>query len=372
MEHHGIVFDRSHESPAWHSGNAKQVSWRRLRRIFTQEHGFVGPRLYMAAVHAAAGVLVWATGIYTGSLALMSYSFMVLFDATSLFIDLLPRALEYSGNDAASVEYAFGLRVLPTVLEFANSLGLLFRGIQALKEGVEHLVTSSHEHAAAMEFETYAHQTPQHNRGGAPLAFAAALAAVVATVCSAARFANHRGLWELCRSASSSMHMATLTQMQNVTLNPINAASVLAGIWMVYIAVLVPPAEESAIEPVSCVLVAVVMAAIGASACLHLGHLLLHATTHESAESVQRVVGLVSRVPGVVGCERVHVWSPVVGERAGMLRVVVDERRRQLDAKPGAGANVSAFRQIQGILQSYGLGAWTLDIRDAASSGFAS
>ncbi|KAJ2759537.1 hypothetical protein H4S06_002180 [Coemansia sp. BCRC 34490] len=371
MEHHGIVFDRSHEGPTRRSANAKQVSWRRLRRIFTQEHGFIGPRLYMSMLHAAAGVFVWATGIYTGSLALMSYSFMVLFDATSLFIDLLPRALEYSGNDAASVEYAFGLRVLPAVLEFANSLGLLFRGIQALKEGVEHLVTSSHEHsAAAMEFETYAHQTPQHNRGGAPLALAAALAAVAATVCSAARFANHRGLWELCRSPLAPMHMAT--QAQNVTLNPINAASVLAGVWMVYMAVLVPPAEESAIEPVSCVLVAVVMAAIGASACLHLGRLLLHATTRESAESVRRVVALVSSVPGVVGCERVHAWSPVVGERAGMLRVVVDERRRLLDAAPGAGASVSALRQIQAILQSYGLGAWTLDIRNAASSGYAS
>ncbi|KAJ2091264.1 hypothetical protein IW138_001963 [Coemansia sp. RSA 986] len=365
MQHHNVVFSRNYEhqekQPLYL--DKARVSWTRLWRVFVKEHSFIGPQLYMAVIHALVGVAIWATGIYTGSLAFMSYSFLVLFDAASLLIDLAPRALEYSSNSRASVEYAFGLHVLPTFLEFANGLSLLYRGIQALKEGVEHLATSSHEHAlAAMEFETYAHQTPEHNRGGTLLASAMALVAVIATVHSAARFANHCGLWELC--SSSVGHVVATTQMQNVMFNPFNVASVLAGMWMVYMAVLVPPAEESVIEPISCILVAVVMAAIGVLACVHLGRHLLHATTHGSAENVHRVVALVSRIPGVVDCLQFHAWSPAAGEHAGMLRVTVDSGKHAPDAATGG---ASVYRQIQGVLQSYGLGGWTLDIRDATA-----
>ncbi|KAJ2400665.1 hypothetical protein GGI23_001894 [Coemansia sp. RSA 2559] len=365
MQHHSITLDREYERQEKQqrcSGKA-QVSWARLWRVFTHEHMFVGPQLYMAGFHAAVGVAVWATGIHTGSLALMSYSFLVLFDATSLLIALMPRALEYSNNTAASVEYAFGLRILPTLLEFANSLSLLYRGIQALKEGVEHLVISSHEHAvAAMEFETYAHQAPEHNNGML-LACVAALVAVIVTSVSAARFANHRGLWE---ELSSTAHVAT--QMQNIARNPFNVASVLVGAWMVCVAVLVPPAEESAIEPISCIVVAAVMAAIGISACLHLGRHLLHATTQESAENVQRVVALVARIPGVVDCTLAHAWSPAAGECAGMLRVIVDPGNCASDARAG---DVPVYVQIQGILRSYGLCGWALDLRDTTASDLA-
>ncbi|KAJ2551502.1 hypothetical protein EV175_003669 [Coemansia sp. RSA 1933] len=353
MQHHSIAVDWQQEK------QRARASWGRLWRVFLLEHGFIGPQVYMAAVHAVVGVAVWAAGIGTGSLALMSYAFLVLFDATSLFVDLVPRALEYSANSAPSVEYAFGLRVLPTLLEFTNGLSLLYRGIQALKEGVEHLATSSHEHAmAAIEFETYAHQAPEHN-SGTVLASAAALSAVVVTAVSAARFANHRALWELC----SSGHAAT--QMQNVTLNPFNAASFLVGSWMVYVAVLLPPAKESIVEPISCVLVAVVMAVVGASACLHLGRHLLHATTRESADLVRRVVALVLRVPGVVDCSNVYDWSPAVGERAGMMRVVVDSGTRSSEPRTG---DVSVHKQIQDILLSHDLGTWTLHICHTAST----
>ncbi|KAI9505185.1 hypothetical protein GGI25_002243 [Coemansia spiralis] len=334
---------------------SKSVSWARLWRVLISEHSFIGAQLYVGLLHGLAGVALWASGIHTGSLALMSYSFIVLFDATSLLIDLVPRALEYSNNITPSVEYAFGLRCLPTLLEFTNSVSLLYRAIQALKEGIEHLTTSSHEHTTAMEFETYAHQSPAHNRGTL-VAFASVFLSLCATVYSAARFANHRGLWELC----ARRHISINTQTQNVTLNPFNIASLLAGLWMLYMTVLVPPSEESLLEPVSCVLVAVIMAVTSLPACVCLGRDLLHATTGKSAKNVRHVVWLVSRLDGVIDCTQFYVWSPSVGEHTGMLRVTADTDKIKQDT----GAGEPIHRQIHGLLHSNGLSGWTVDIRN--------
>ncbi|KAJ2752495.1 hypothetical protein IWQ56_006731, partial [Coemansia nantahalensis] len=240
------------------------VSWRRLARLVLVDHRFLGAPFYAAAAHLWLGVLVWAAGIHANSLALMCYAFIAMYDACALLIALVPRGLEYSGNAAPSVEYPFGLQPLQTLLGFTNNITLLYRGVQALKEGLEHLVSSSHAHAAGSEFETYARRASGHGRG-AGLGIVGVAAAMLGTAYTAARFANHHAMWE-ARSRRR-QHAAAAIGMQNVLLNPYNIASLLAGAWMVVVLALVPADEESAMEPVSCVLMAGAMAYISFPTC---------------------------------------------------------------------------------------------------------
>ncbi|KAJ2386686.1 hypothetical protein H4S02_003736 [Coemansia sp. RSA 2611] len=137
---------------------------------------------------------------------------------------MMPTALEYSHNDSSSIEYAFGLQILPTLLEFVNSITLLYRGVQALKEGIEHVATSGHHsHSSSTEFETYAHTSHGHNQDAVLGLLSVALAMFV-TVYSAARFANHHSLWEACSQRRQDIG----SRLQNVLLNPYNAASLFA------------------------------------------------------------------------------------------------------------------------------------------------
>ncbi|KAJ2250699.1 hypothetical protein GGI13_003984, partial [Coemansia sp. RSA 455] len=293
---------------------------------------------------------VWATGIYTGSLTLMSYSFLVLFDAWSLFIGMMPTALEYSHNDSSSIEYAFGLQILPTVLEFVNSITLLYRGVQALKEGVEHIATSGHHsHSSTVEFETYAHTSQGHNQDAVLGLLCVALAMFV-TAYSAARFANHHSLWEACSQRRHDIG----TRLQNVLLNPFNAASLFAGAWMMVMLILAPSKEESAIEPISCILVAAVMAYVSGPTCVHLGRILLLGTTRASGDGARAAVWQIARLPGVVDCSKHHVWSTTLDKHSVALRVV---------ASPVSCDGKALQRHIAKILEASGLSDWTVDIR---------
>ncbi|KAJ1733609.1 hypothetical protein LPJ61_001472 [Coemansia biformis] len=326
-----------------------EVSWRRLGRMLVRDHRFLGAQLYVGILHLCLGAAVWAAGIYANSLALMCYAFIVMYDACALLVALVPRALEYSGNVDPSVEYPFGLQPLQTVLGFANNITLLYRGVQALKEGAEHLVSSSHEHAATAEFETYAHRARGHNRS-APLGMACVAAAMLATAYSAARFANHHAAWE----ARLRQRRPAAAGMQNALLNPYNIASLLAGAWMLVMLVLVPADEESAVEPASCILVACAMAYISLPTCVCLGRLLLLAVPAETAASGREIANQVSQMPGVTACSGYRMWVAAPDRYAMALRVSVDP----------AGCNVSALRsRIASLLNGTGLDDSAIEIR---------
>ncbi|KAJ2392338.1 hypothetical protein H4S02_000841 [Coemansia sp. RSA 2611] len=324
------------------------VSWRRLWSVVAKDHRFLGPQLYLAVLHLALGVGVWATGIYIESLALMCYAFIVLYDASSLFIALVPTVLEYA-NTRPSVEYPLGLQLLPTLLEFANNITLLYRGVQALKEGIEHIVIRGHEHSSVLEFETYSHRAAGHNHG-ALLGFASVVAAMMATGLSAARYANHHSMWEV----RSRQRQLVATGMQNVVLNPYNVLSLFAGLWMLVMLALVPAAEESLVEPVSCVLVAAIMAYASFPTCVRLGKVLLCAVSGETADDGQKVVWQVSRLPGVVACTTYHMWCTAYDRHTMALRVSVDASANGCD---------SLHRRISSVLRSSGFGEWTVELR---------
>ncbi|KAJ2077355.1 hypothetical protein H4R24_005184 [Coemansia sp. RSA 988] len=328
-----------------------RVSWWRLWRVVFSDHQFLGAQLYVSVLHLCLGVVVWAAGIYIESLALMCYAFVVIYDAISLFIALVPRILEYSSNRHPSAEYPFGLQILPTLLEFTNNITLLYRGVQALKEGAEHLIISGHEHSTTIEFETYAFRSQGHNHNPA-LGFVCVLAAMLITGYSATRFANHHAMWEV-RSRQKQL----VTGMQNIVLNPLNVCSLFAGLWMLVMLVLSSNAEETVIEPASCILVAAIMAFVSLPTCMRLGRLLLHAAPIEVADDVQRTIQRISRLPGVVGCESYRMWGTAHGCYSVALRVSVD-------SECCANGNV-LHRHIASLMKSSGMGDCSIEIRAA-------
>ncbi|ORX74690.1 hypothetical protein DL89DRAFT_254483 [Linderina pennispora] len=300
--------------------------------------------------HLGTGALVWVVGVWTGSLAQMTYASLVLYDAWALLLDNMPALLEFSDNQHGSSEYAFGLAELPTVLRFGNSLVLLYRALQAVKEGIEHIAVRGHGHGlGAGEFETYAHTSTGHN-AHAFVSVLAVCAALAATVC-AARLGNHHAAWEM----RSHRQQPATHPMQHVVLNPCNAASLGAGVWVLLLALLAPAHEDSLMEPIACLVVAAAMAYAALPTCIGLARQLLLATKPEPAAAARQAAWQVARLPGVSACERCLVWS-AAGERfVGVLRVVL------LPACDSAAVK----RQVDVILSASRLGDWTVEMRRA-------
>ncbi|KAJ2162013.1 hypothetical protein GGF46_001005 [Coemansia sp. RSA 552] len=339
-------------------GRRRGVSWRRMWSAVMKEHRFLGGQLYMAILHLCVGVVLWMAGIHVGSLALMCYAFIVIYDAWSLFIALMPRLLEYSGNSMSSVDYPFGLELLPTLLEFANNITLLYRSVQALKEGIEHIVISGHEHSptSGIEFETYARGRSQGHNNSAALGLACVLVAMAVTGVSAGKFSNHLGMWGA--HSVRRRQQQYRTGLQNAVLNPYNVSSLLAGLWMIVMLILAPASEESAIEPLSCILVAGLMVFVSFPTSLRLGKALLLAVPADMADGSQAVAWQVSRLPGVVDCTKYQVWSAAHDRYSAALRVAVGTELQ------GCESDV-LHRHIASLLRSSGLGDWSIEIRVA-------
>ncbi|KAJ2847181.1 hypothetical protein IWW36_003982 [Coemansia brasiliensis] len=324
------------------------VSWQRIWRVLYKDHRFIGPQLYLVVLHLALGIGLWATGIYIESLALMGYAFIVIYNACSLFIALLPVVLEYSGNVKSTTEYPFGLQILPTLLEFTNNITLLYRGVQALKEGVEHILINGHEHdTSTMEFETYAHRAIGHNHD-ALLGIAGVASAMLVTGLSAARFMNHHSMWEI-----RSRRRQLVTGMQNVVLNPYNASSLFAGLWMLVMLLLVPTAEESFIEPASCIVMATIMAYTSFPTCVRLGKRLLCAVSSDVAKDGQKVLWQISKLPGVLACTSNCIWSIAHDKHAIALRVSIAK---------SANSQGILYEHIANLLRSSGFSEWSIEI----------
>ncbi|KAJ2222422.1 hypothetical protein H4R99_007888 [Coemansia sp. RSA 1722] len=355
---HYDLFGHLHpDTSSKHTG----LSWRRLWTVILREHGFIGGHLYAGLAHLLVGICVWTAGVYVGSLALLCYAFVVIFDACSLLIDVVPRLLEYSNNTQVSLQHPFGQQAVPTVFRFTNSLVLLYRSVQALKEGVEHLMVHGHQHGVSAEFESYARSGDGH-AGDTKLVTVCIVMALAVTVNSAARYANHRILWQL--RTRRIQQQDSLRPLNNTLGNPYNFASLVAGLWMAVAFTLQQPSstngDDSIIEPLSCIAMAIFMAYISFPTCVSLGKALLLAATPETAAEVRVAVEQVRKLPGVKGCAGCYVWSVAQGNHV-VMRVDVDESMLSL----------ASYDQLQSriddVLKTVGLTSLAVDLRTASS-----
>ncbi|KAJ1899690.1 hypothetical protein LPJ66_001948 [Kickxella alabastrina] len=234
------------------------------------------------AMHQAGGV--------SGRLSLQSYGFLVIFNSLTLFITLVPQLAEYSHNNSVSVGLPWGLGALPGLLQFTNGLVVVYRAVQALREGVEHLVMRN------------AHGVSAGGAGGAGGGMGVPCV-VMATMCVAVYSAlGHR-------------------RQQYVGL-------LVAGAWMLGSAILAGERGEL-VEPLGCILMAVVMALVGIPTCVQEGRILLLASSPSSSDDAAagdrteaERVRAVARVPGVVGFEG-RTWA-VARETYTAVRVEVE------------------------------------------------
>lgn len=330
-------------------------SWIRLWSVLATEHQFLGSKLYVPLIHMLIGAVIWTTGIHEGSLALMGYGNIVLFDAIDLLIDAVPLLLEYSHNARPSLQFPFGLQPLTILLRFTNSIVLIYRSVQGFKEGLEHLMTHSHHGQESFtvsvsphkEFETY---EIDHANINIRLCFLCVVAALTVSTYSSLYQEMHVALWKLRATpahGSSTLH------------NPYNRYSLLSGILMLVMILIGTSTSLKQIEPWCCVAVALIMGQIGIPSATGLGKMLLHGIVSPSAEDgYQDLIRHVSRVPGVVVCTRSHVWSVDDATHRMLLRIAIDPRifsssdHRLQTAK----------QQISNIIKSMGNIDYTVEI----------
>ncbi|KAJ2782402.1 hypothetical protein GGI15_002935 [Coemansia interrupta] len=346
-------------------------SWRRLWQMLLTEHAFVGSPLYAGQLHLTIGLALYIVALSSTSPALGCLASLVVFDAVSLFADLAPRLLEYSGNNVRSMQRPFALALVPTLVQFANALTMLYRAVQALKEGVEYLAVQGnprhhHHHGSSgeSEFEAYVKSDlglPSDavtvDRVGVMLGVICVLGAMAITVYSAATHANHRGLWMLRSNTSHDV----CTPLQNVLVNPYNRTTLFAGLCVLTLMALTSPGKHPMAEPLTCIAVALLMIFVALPTCSVLGRTLLLAAAPQDAAEMSTAVARVAMIPGVVRCVERHVWRAAQGTAVVVaLRVEVD---RSVDLR----AQNTLRNQISSVLETSGLKSWSVDLRSAAA-----
>ncbi|KAJ2364868.1 hypothetical protein IW150_006368, partial [Coemansia sp. RSA 2607] len=281
---------------------------------------------------------------------------------------LAPRLLEYSGNNLHTVQRSFALTLVPTVVQFANALALLYRALQALKEGVEYLAVRGnlhhhHHHGSSGEgeFEAYVRSdlgvSATGDGFGVMLGVVCVLGAMAVTVYSAATHDNHKGLWMLRLNTPHTV----CTPLQNVLVNPYNRTTLFVGLCVLSLMTLTSPSKHPMAEPLACIAVALLAIFVAVPTCNVLGRTLLLAASSRDAAGMSATVARVATIPGVVRCAQYHVW------RAAQDTATVVALRVEIDQSVGLAAQNALRDQINSVLGSSGMKSWTVDLRSAAA-----
>ncbi|KAJ3364869.1 hypothetical protein GGF31_008878 [Allomyces arbusculus] len=270
----------------------------------TATHMRTGP--LWSAILAAATVALFYIGHSHGSLALQSYAFLFLFDLGGLGNVLFSSCLSNGLIVANDPEhYSFGVQRLEVVYAFCNALSLLFGGMYALKESLEH-VLQPEEHAEHVGSVSVL----------IPIVFAAL--GIVGTV--------HAKIHHQYHNLTARTHPTDWPHHPSIQAHILASLILIARVWVQAMYAAAPARTVVHVVPV---IDAAAAAAIGVFVLMRraaplaaaTGHLLMQAT--DDADTVARVCAQIAADPDVAQILGVQCWRAAWRHRVGSLHVQV-------------------------------------------------
>ncbi|KAL1922008.1 uncharacterized protein VTP21DRAFT_10650 [Calcarisporiella thermophila] len=269
-----------------------------------------------ALFHMLIGFAVWLVGQSSGSLAMVGFSFAIIFDALGVFNIFISSAI--ASNRAfwsAAVKRPFGFQRFEVLFGFCTLLYLLFGAMYLTKEAIEHLMLDHHE----------GHHDEDR---GLAVSFLMVFLGLAATVIGAIGFQNHLSIASLMRTNAHGglAQPAFLIQNQSavsaIVQSPFTLLTFACGFGVMFNAVMeLIGYNDGTLDKLSAILQTVLAYYFGWPATIALAKLLLQTAPEGAMLVLEACLRDIRQNPAVLSVDTAHFWQNTYGQLVGTLRV---------------------------------------------------
>ncbi|OBZ81319.1 Zinc transporter 6, partial [Choanephora cucurbitarum] len=287
------------------------------------------------------GIGVWWSGLARESLAVVGFSYLVLFDAFGVLNLFASSVLQLNpAFSQVTTKRPFGARRFEIVLALANTIFLLFGTMYTTKESLEHLLLENH------------HPEVEHHHGSSypfGLLFLLLLA-ISGSVFSSANLKNHQQLVQLMKQSPQSHYDHTHgdTNALSVVKSNLFSLSVVASgsfVFLVYMLGIATPNLDKMIAFGE----AGLMLYLGIPTAVALSKVLLQTMPDSLVNSIgHQLRQIQQQVPYVISVDKVHFWQNAYGRLIGTVEIHV-----RPEAEEDAVIN-GAFSLLESVVRDNG------------------
>ncbi|KAF7721147.1 hypothetical protein EC973_005354 [Apophysomyces ossiformis] len=264
-------------------------------------------------------------GMARDSLAVVGFSYLVIFDALGIFGEFVSNVIQVTpAFTASNTKRPFGAQRYEIVLALGTTIYLLFVTMYTTKESLEHLLMEeAHENGS--------HHEKRHSGFGLFFViFVGILASLVANV----GLKNHGNLVKskdlgssLCnravlpRTPRSSGHLSQQSVLTSLLSNVYSAGIVGCGVVVMLFQLL--GLATPAIDKFLAFGESAVMFYLGGPTAAALAKLLLQTTPDTASDHITARLHELRQEPNIISVDRAHFWQNSFGQNVGTLEVHV-------------------------------------------------
>ncbi|KAF5366140.1 hypothetical protein D9757_010951 [Collybiopsis confluens] len=284
------------------------------------------------------GALLWASGQQIGSLGTTGLGYWVVFDSFGLGVGvILGRWLNGSGAGIDGLRRPYGSARVETVLQFAQSVYLMFSSVYVCKETVEHVLLSAGAAGTGDGHHHHAGDENPDNLLGMQFPYILASLAFLSLMISATVFENHTKLLEITGNRMPSIpslirSITTAVSGRSLSINEDTPPTLKLGklvsnpyvifplvmclaIWMG--GVILDPSQHASFDLILAAVITFVTFRVSYSASVVLGTVLLQTAPRRMPkggragrmEAFLRTMKDIERHPQVLHLPAPHIWQ---------------------------------------------------------------
>ncbi|KAI8367885.1 cation efflux family-domain-containing protein [Choanephora cucurbitarum] len=284
------------------------------------------------------GISVWWSGLARESLAVVGFSYLVLFDAFGVLNLFASNVLQLNpAFTQVTTKRPFGARRFEIVLALANTIFLLFGTMYTTKESLEHLLLENH------------HPEVEHHHGlNYPFGLLfLLLLAISGSVFSSVNLKNHQPLVQLMKQSHYDHTHGDMNALSVVKNNLFSLSIVASGsfVFLVYLLGMATPNLDKMIAFGE----AGLMLYLGIPTAVALSKVLLQTMPDSLVNSIGHQLRQVQQqVPYVISVDKVHFWQNAYGRLIGTVEIHV-----RPEAEEDAVIN-GAFSLLESVVRDNG------------------
>ncbi|KAI8088485.1 cation efflux family-domain-containing protein [Thamnidium elegans] len=259
--------------------------------------------------HFMTGIIVWYLGAARESLAVVGFSYLVLFDSFGTLNNFVSSVLAVQpGFKTTSTKRPFGVKRFELVFALANMIFLLFGTMYTTKESLEHLLLENH------------HSGGHHEKSS--IAFGLLfmlLVAIGASIGSCFKLKNHENLVKLMNSSKHSDYNDN--PLDSLKRNMYSASIVMTGstVFLLYLFNM----TSSTLDKFVAFAESALMLYLGGPTAAALAKVLLQTMPDPIVSSVDQHIRMIQQNPNVVSVDKVHFWQNSYGKCIGTLEIII-------------------------------------------------
>ncbi|CAO3594047.1 unnamed protein product [Absidia cylindrospora] len=270
-------------------------------------------------VHSAIGIWVYCIGTANGNLAVVGFSYLVIFDALGVLNSFVSSIIRTSpAYGFSNTKRPFGAHRYEIIFAMATTIYLLFATMHNTKESLEHFLLEGH------------HGGEHHEESTFGFGMFLAMGAAISTCCLASvALRNHDNFVRFLRRTPPTVHGFAYKVINRARGNPIHV--ILSNIYsfsiiscgVVVLLFNMFGLATSSMDKLLALAESVVMFYLGYPTAKALANLLLQTTSNTVRNGVETRLYEIRQDPNIISMNRVHFWQNTYGRCVGTLEVQI-------------------------------------------------